>query len=83
MKTAIKISIIAIYIFMIGYETAHPLFDTIAYWIGPFLTKILGMSFTLLTGYCAFRLFIQYGPEGKDDFDDKWDDEEETENSSK
>ena len=82
MKTAIKISVIVVYIFFFGYEIAHPLFDTIAYWIGPFFTRLTGMGFTLLAGYCAFRLFQQYGPVVEND-DNISDEKKETENSSK
>lgn len=82
MKTAIKISVIVVYIFIFGYETAHPLFDTVAYWIGPFFARVTGICFTLLAGYCAFRLYQQYGP-AVEDIDDNWDEEEETETSSK
>lgn len=74
MKTAIKISILVVYIFLFGYETAHPLFDTVANCIGVFFTRVTGTGFTLLAGYCAFSLFKQYGPEIKD-VDDNFDNE--------
>lgn len=70
MRTAIKISVIVVFIFIFGYETANPLFDTVASWIGPFFTRVTGTGFTLLAGYCAFSLFTQFCPETEDIDDD-------------
>ena len=82
MKTAIKISVITVFIFFFGYETAHPMFDTVASWIGPFFTRVIGISFTLLASYCAFSLFHQYGYD-IEDIDNDLDEEKETKTSSK